>query len=233
MLYIYYFFIRLVMTPKDFISAIKRLQKIYKIKIRRGKPFEILVHGILSTRTKDETTFPAQERLLRMADSPYKLSLLTRKQIEKAIFPVGFYKTKARMLKKTATELLEEFNGKVPGTKDDLLKLPGVGPKVASLVLVWGFGLPYIPVDTHVNRVSKRLGIVPKDSKPEETQQVIETILSDREKLIANHLLVTFGKDICKPISPLCYRCPVYDLCEYKEKEYYRAKGKNKPKHLF
>ena len=129
----------------------------------------------------------------------------------------------AKLLKKTAEKLLDGFKGRVPRSKEELMELPGVGPKVASLVLVWGFGFPYIPVDTHVNRVSKRLGVVPKDSKPEHTQLVLESILSDKQRIIANHLLVAFGKEICKPISPLCNVCPVYGLCEYSKKEYYRS----------
>ncbi|MCL5009811.1 MAG: endonuclease III [Candidatus Parvarchaeota archaeon] len=210
------------MDKKELSKAIEILRKRYNVKIRREKPFEILVHGILSTRTKDTTTFPAQKRLLRAAGTPYKLARMKDKEIEKLIYPVGFYKTKAKLLKRSCAMLIDDFGGKVPSDKKDLMKLPGVGHKVAALVLVWAFGLPYIPVDTHVNRVSKRWGVVGEREKPERTEEILESMLPDRLKIIANHTLVMFGRDICKPVRPMCYRCPVYSYCAYKKKEYYR-----------
>jgi endonuclease-3 len=218
------------MDKKDFSRVLVILNKIYKVKMERERPFDILIHGILSTRTKDETTFPAQSRLLRIADNPKKLFDLDVKTIKKAIFPVSFYKTKARLLKKTALMLLEDFNSEVPRSKVDLLKLPGVGPKVASLVQVWGFGIPTIPVDTHVNRISQRLGIVPKMSPPEKTQVVLESILKPSKRMVANRVLVDFGKDICRPSAPQCYRCPVYDHCVFERKAYFKARGRAKTK---
>ncbi len=203
-------------------EILKILNKKYKIKAEKERPFEVLVHGILSTRTKDETTFAAQYRLLKLANIPKKLSKLDVRTIQKTIYPVSFYKTKSKLLKKAAEMLLADFNGNVPSSKEQLLKLPGVGPKVASLVQVWGFGMPSIPVDTHVNRISQRLGIVPKNNKPENTQIVLESILKPAQRMIANHVLVTFGQGICRPIAPQCYRCPIYSYCKFEKKEYYK-----------
>ncbi len=210
------------MDSKTLSTVISVLGKKYHVKLEKEDPFEILIHGILSTRTKDTTTFPAQARLLKVAGTPDKIVKLDTHRIEKLIYPVGFYKTKAKHLKSACRVLLDRFGGKVPDNKEDLLMIPGVGHKVASLVLVWGFGLPYVPVDTHVNRISKRLGVVQDNRKPERTQIVLESMLSDRLRIIANHTLVQFGRDICKPMSPQCYRCPVYEYCEYKNKAFYR-----------
>jgi endonuclease-3 len=211
---------------KDIEKIINILQKRYKVKIEKEDPFEVLIHGILSARTKDETTFPAQERLLKVANTPEKILKLPTKEIEKLIYPVGFYRVKAKRLKEACKFIIDNFDGKVPNTKEELMKIPGVGPKIASLVLVWGYNIPSIPVDTHVNRISKRLGIVPKDSKPEDTQNIIEKIIPDNMKIIANRLFVEFGKDICKPIRPECFRCDIYDYCKFEKKTYYRLKNK-------
>jgi endonuclease-3 len=215
------------MDNKTFLFVISTLNKKYKVKMTRVRPFEVLIHGILSTRTKDETTFPAQRRLLSLAGNPQKLYSLNAKVIRKLIYPVGFYKTKTKLLKRAAKMLIGDFNGKVPSSKTDLLKIPGVGPKVASLVLVWGFGIPVIPVDTHVNRVSQRLGIVPKGTKPEATQRILESVLSPKRRLITNKTLVKFGKEICRPLSPLCGICPVYHYCEFPDKDYYKNRYRN------
>lgn len=222
------------MGGKELSNVLRILNKTYDVHIKKERPFEVLVHGILSTRTKDETTFPAQHRLLKIANNPKKLSSLNIKTIEKTIYPVGFYITKAKLLRKTARMVLDDFGGKVPSSKEDLLKLPGVGPKVASLVRVWGFGLPSIPVDTHVNRISQRLGVVPEDMSPEKTQAVLEKILKPSDAIIANKVLVSFGKDICRPVSPQCYRCPVYTYCGFNRKAYFRERWQkviSTPKH--
>ncbi len=198
------------------------LQKRYRVRVRRERPFEVLVHGILSARTKDETTFPAQERLLKVADRPEKILKLQTQQIEKLIYPVGFYKTKARHLKEMSRFLLERFGGKVPSDRRQLMEIPGVGPKVAGIVQVWGFGIASVPVDTHVNLVSQRLGFVPKGNRPEKTQEVLERIVPERFKIVFNQLFVMFGKDICRPARPHCFRCPVYSYCRFEGKSYYR-----------
>lgn len=213
------------MDKRTFLKTINILEKQYKISPRRERPFKILIHGILSTRTKDTTTFPAQERLLKLAGSPGAILKLSERQIRDAIYPVGFYKTKARLLKAACRVLLDKYGGKVPHDKKELMELPGVGDKVASLVLVWGFGLPFIPVDTHVSRVSQRLGIVQKGTKPAKIEEKLESITPKDRSIVLNHLLVTFGREICRPVSPLCGLCPVYELCEFPEKIYYKNKS--------
>ncbi len=216
------------MKRRSLPQIIHTLNSVYHVKVIKEKPFVILIHGILSTRTKDETTFSAQYRLLRLAGNPKKMARLGEKTIRNAIYPVGFYRTKARLVKRACSTLLSDFNGRVPSSKEELLKIPGVGPKVASLVLAYGFGIPSVAVDTHVNRISQRLGIVPVGNKPERTQDAIESLLSTKERILANHLLVTFGRDTCRPVSPRCYQCPIYRYCEYPRKKYYRDRSRSK-----
>ncbi len=210
------------MEKKKVAKIVRILAALYTIKMEKEDPFEILVHGILSTRTKDTTTVPAQKRLLSVADTPYKMAKMKTKEISKLIYPVGFYRTKSRLLKRACTVLIKEFDGKVPKDKKELMSIPGVGNKVAALVLVWAFGLPYIPVDVHVNRICQRLGIVKPKEKPEKTEDILESLLPADLRIVANHSFVEFGKDICKPVAPQCYRCPIYDYCGYEKKEYYK-----------
>lgn len=215
------------MDKKTLIKIINRLNKLYPVEVVKEDPFEILIHGMLSHRTRDETTFPAQERLLKVANKPAKILKLSAREIQKLIYPVGFYKQKSKNILKTCKMLLERFGGKVPKTKEELMQLPGVGPKTASLVLVWGFNIPAIPVDVHVNRISQRLGIVQNGNKPEKTQVILEELLTSefkKEKIVMNRVFVEFGKDLCKPRAPQCYRCPIYDYCKYENKEFYRTR---------
>jgi endonuclease-3 len=202
-------------------KVIEVLNKIYKIKITREEPFKVLIAVMLSHRTKDGVSFPAAERLLSKANTAEKINKLPVKLIERIIYPVGFYRQKAKRIKQTCRLLIEKFDGKVPRTREDLMQLPGIGQKSASIVMAYGFGIPTIAVDTHVNRISQRLGWVPKNSEPEKTQPIIEKLIPKQHHLTMNHLLITFGKDICRP-RPQCYRCPVYDFCKYEKKEYYK-----------
>lgn len=213
------------MVNKKLTTVILRLKKFYNVKPEREKPFVILVHGILSTRTKDETTFPAQERLLRVAGSPEKILKLSVSEIRKLIYPVSFYKTKAKHLKMACELLVDKYDSKVPRKREEIIGIPGVGPKVAALVLAYGFGVPAIAVDSHVNQISQRLGFVKKGNDPEDTEEFLEKNLNVPERLIANHVFVPFGKDICRPIAPHCFRCPIYDFCEYDKKAYYKNRG--------
>jgi endonuclease-3 len=153
--------------------------------------------------------------LFRVANSPRKILKLSEKQIAKLIYPAGFYRQKAKKIKKLCRILLEKYRGKVPKKKEELLSLLAVGNKTASIVLAYGFGIPTIAVDTHVNRISKRLGIVPDDYKPEETQKILEEMLPKKLHIVVNHLLVTFGKNICRPVKPRCEVCPIKKYCKY------------------
>lgn len=175
-------------------------------------PFRILVSCLLSLRTKDETTGPAAARLFALADTPPALAALAPRTIERAIFPVGFYRTKARTLRALCRQLEERFGGAVPSDLDALLSLPGVGRKTANLVVTFAFGLPGICVDTHVHRITNRLGYV-RTRTPDETEQVLRGRLPRRHWIGLNDLLVSFGQNLCRPTSPHCSRCPVTREC--------------------
>ena len=177
-----------------------------------GDPFRVLIACILSLRTQDTTTGPAAARLFALADTPAAMLKLTRRQIERTIYPVGFYRTKARVILRICADLLARFDAKVPDTIDELLTLDGVGRKTANLVVTLGFNKPGICVDTHVHRISNRLGYVLTRS-PEETEMALRGKLPRRYWIGYNDLLVTFGQNVCAPISPKCSACPVRPLC--------------------
>ncbi|WP_293444890.1 endonuclease III [Persephonella sp.] len=176
-------------------------------------PFQILVSTIISLRTKDQITAEASERLFKIAKTPEDILKLSEEEIQKAIYPAGFYKNKAKTIKKIARIIVEKYKGKVPDTLEELLKLPGVGRKTANLVLALSFGKPAICVDVHVHRITNRLGFV-KTKNPEETEeQLMKKVPMEYWNRI-NDLLVAFGQTICKPVSPLCSKCPVEKYCE-------------------
>jgi endonuclease-3 len=169
----------------------------------------------LSLRTKDATTLAASNRLFKLAMTPKKMLTLKKEKIERAIYPVGFYHTKARNIKSICNDLVKKFNGKVPDDLETLLTLQGVGRKTANLVLTEGYGKLGICVDTHVHRISNRLGYI-KTKTPEQTEMALRVKLPKRFWIIYNMLLVTWGQNICKPVSPLCSACSVRHLCPQK-----------------
>jgi endonuclease-3 len=176
------------------------------------RPFATLVGTILSLRTKDKVTEAASNRLLRRAPDPGTIAALPVAEIERLIFPVGFYRTKARNLIETCRRLIEDHEGKVPRSLDALLELPGVGRKTANLVLTVGFGDYGICVDTHVHRISNLWGYV-RTRTPEETEFALREKLPRRHWKTYNDYLVTFGQNLCVPVSPWCSRCPVARYC--------------------
>jgi endonuclease-3 len=175
-------------------------------------PFRVLVACLLSLRTKDETTGPAAARLFALADTPAGLERLSTRAIERAIYPVGFYRTKARVLREISRDLLARWGGAVPDDLDALLTLKGVGRKTANLVVTQGFDKPGICVDAHVHRISNRWGYV-KTRTPEETEMALRRILPRRHWIGYNDLLVAFGQNVCLPVSPRCSTCPVRAGC--------------------
>jgi endonuclease-3 len=179
---------------------------------KRHDPYEVLVGTLISLRTRDEVTVPATRRLLKIAPHPAALEGLRPRSIERAIYPACFYHTKARSLRAIARILRVQHGGNVPGTMDELLALPGVGRKTANLVLLLGFGIPALCVDTHVHRISNRLGFV-AGRNPEATEASLRERLPQRYWWIYNELLVSFGKSICTPLSPRCSICPVSQDC--------------------
>lgn len=178
----------------------------------RRDPFRVLIACLLSLRTQDTTTGPAAARLFRLADTPAGMLRLPPRTIERAIFPVGFYRTKARVLREVSRDLLARFGGRVPDDLDLLLTLRGVGRKTANLVVTVGFAKPGICVDTHVHRISNRLGFV-RTRTPEQTELALRAKLPPRYWIEFNDLLVAFGQNVCRPIGPRCSACPVADLC--------------------
>lgn len=179
---------------------------------RGATPFEVLVSTLLSLRTKDEVTSVAAQRLLNVARTPEAMVNLAPAAIERLIYPVGFYPTKARRLLAISRILLDRYGGRVPDTLEGLTALPGVGRKTANLVLVEGFKIPAICVDTHVHRISNRIGYV-ATKHPDQTEMVLRKKLPTRHWVRYNELLVAFGQTVCRPISPFCSRCPVTTMC--------------------
>ncbi len=175
-------------------------------------PFQVLISCLISLRTKDEATAKASARLFGLARTPSEMRELSTARIAQAIYPAGFYRTKAQTIKGVSRTLLEKHDGKVPDELETLLTLKGVGRKTANLVITVGYGKPGICVDTHVHRISNRLGIVTTKT-PEQTEAVLRQVLPRRYWILYNDLLVTFGQNVCKPISPLCSTCPVNTLC--------------------
>ena len=177
-------------------------------------PYQVLVGCLLSLRTKDETTAGACERLFRLANTPQQMVKLKQSQIEKAVYPVGFYRVKTRRILDISKTLLNEYKGNVPRTMDELLKLKGVGRKTANIVLTYGFNDPEgLPVDVHCNRIPNRLGWV-KTKTPEETEMKLRELIPKKYWLQFNDSFVLFGQNVCKPISPFCSRCIVKNYCK-------------------
>jgi len=180
---------------------------------RDRDPFRILISTILSLRTKDEVTKIASERLFSLARTPEEMLRLEEEEIERAIYPVGFYRNKAKTIKEICKVLIERYNGRVPDDIDELLKLKGVGRKTANLVITLGYNKPGICVDTHVHRISNRLGYV-KTKTPEETEFALRGKLPKEYWIEFNDLLVTLGQTICHPVSPRCSICSISGYCD-------------------
>ena len=175
-------------------------------------PFRVLISCILSLRTQDATTAKASHRLFAVADSPQAMVKLTAKKIEKLIYPVGFYKTKARQIREMCQTIIDHHSGKVPDEIDELLQFKGVGRKTANLVVTLGYHKPGICVDTHVHRISNRWGYI-KTATPEKTEFALRAKLPKQYWIEYNNLLVNFGQHLCRPISPMCSACPVKKYC--------------------
>lgn len=199
----------------EIIRVLRRAVKAWDVPVvghYRGDPFTTLISCLLSLRTKDETTRTASQRLFRLAGTPQKMRKLSVKVIEKAIYPVGFYKTKARTLIQVCDTLCDKFNGLVPDTLEALLSIKGVGRKTANLVITLAFSKHGICVDTHVHRISNRWGYV-RTGSPDETEMSLRACLPRRHWRTYNDLLVAFGQNLCHPTSPWCSKCPLDHWC--------------------
>ncbi|MFQ5909350.1 MAG: endonuclease III domain-containing protein [Thermoplasmata archaeon] len=180
---------------------------------RMRDPYRVLISTILSHRTQDENTNRAATNLFGVYPSPESLAEADVREVERLIKPAGFYRVKARNIKRVASLLVEEHQGEVPDNLDSLLRLPAVGRKTANCVLVYAFGKPAIPVDTHVHRISNRLGIV-HTKNPRQTEEALSKIVPERHWIRLNELFVRFGQDVCRPIAPFCHDCDLADLCD-------------------
>jgi len=190
-------------------TALERLHK-----VQTARPFRILIATILSARTRDENTTKAADKLFKLYGTPQKLAKAKVKDVEKIIKSVGFYHVKSKRIIEVANLILSKYNGKVPADIDKLVDMPGVGRKTANCVLVYAFEKPAIPVDTHVHRISNRLGLV--DTKtPEETEMALREKIPKKYWLDINNTFVMYGQNICKPISPMCDVCKIRKTCNY------------------
>ena len=201
-------------------EVVKKLKKAVKgfrtpsvtVIAEKNDPFAVLISCIISLRTRDDVTEPASARLFALAKSPAELLKLSDTKIEKAIYPAAFFRNKAKSLKEMCKVLVKEYSGKVPDRLEELLKLKGVGRKTANLTLTLGHNKLGICVDIHVHRICNRLGYV-KTKSPNETEMVLREILPKRYWKGFNDLLVSFGQNLCKPVSPFCGSCPILHTC--------------------
>lgn len=183
------------------------------------EPFKVLISTILSQRTKDTNTHRASQALFSEYGTPEELAYASEEEVKELIEPAGFYNVKTERIMEVARIIHEEYGDEVPEDLDELLSLPGVGRKTGNCVLVYGFGEPAVPVDTHVHRISNRLGIA-DTKRPEGTEQVLVEEIPRKHWIEINRLMVEFGKNICKPRNPNCSVCPLTDMCDYYEEVY-------------
>jgi endonuclease III len=180
---------------------------------QKHDPFQILISTLLSARTQDATTLAASTRLFAKANTPHAMAKLRVKQIEKLIFPVGFYRNKAVFVRDAAKMIVEKFAGRVPATLEDMVTLPGVGRKTANLVMILAFKSDAnICVDIHVHRIANRLGWV-RTRTPEETERALYATIDRQWWPVINLYLVTWGQNICRPVYPRCHDCPIATVC--------------------
>ncbi len=188
----------------------------------RQKPFYVLIATIMSQRTKDTQTDGASKRLFEQFPTPESLASAPVEKIEELIKRVNYFKTKARRIKEVSQIIVDKYGGRVPEDFRELISLPGVGRKTANCVLLYGFHKPVLPVDTHVHRISNRIGWI-KTKTPEETEKALIRLVPEEWIPFINDFMVKHGQTICKPVNPLCDQCFINDLCDYKKQ------GSSKP----
>lgn len=213
-----------MIPEKEIVDVLKIIQKTVKqfeepsvtqiSKVTKHDPYLVLISCLLSLRTKDAVTAAASARLFAEADTPGRMIKLTTKRIEKLIYPVGFYRVKAKRILGISNTLLKDYQGKVPHQMEELLKLKGVGRKTGNIVLTYGFQNPEgLAVDVHCHRIPNRLGWV-KTNMPEQTEMALRRLIPKNYWIVVNDTFVTFGQNICTPVSPFCSRCPVKAYCK-------------------
>ena len=182
---------------------------------RRDSPYQVLVSCVLSQRTKDENTEKTSAMLFKLATTPEQMVGLPVAKLEKAIHSSGFYRQKAKNIKALSKILIDEYDGKVPSNREQLMELPGVGWKTSAVVLSYSFNSDIIPVDTHVNRVSKRLGFAAEKDDVEAVREKLERLVSEKLRYHTHLEMIHFGKEICRPINPLCTQCELLKICPF------------------
>ncbi|NIP38657.1 MAG: endonuclease III [Candidatus Dadabacteria bacterium] len=203
---------------KEIVRIIKKEYRKFKTPFvtidaeKTREPFRVLISTIISLRTRDSTTEEASNRLFKLASTPEDMLKIKIPRIEKALYPAGFYRVKAKTIKEVCRELVKKYDSKVPGDLDELLKLKGVGRKTANLVITLGYNKPGICVDIHVHRIFNRLGYI-KTKTPDESEFALRKKLPKRYWIDINSLLVAYGQNICKPVGPKCDICKISDMC--------------------
>jgi endonuclease-3 len=206
------------MTPKEKAGRLlDLLEKNFKAGFPDSDPFRVLIFCLLSQRTRDANTERAGKTLFAHASTPKDMLEIPDNELEQLIRPSGFYRQKTVRLKQICRLLLDDFNGEVPNTREELLRLPGIGYKCADIVLMYGHGVPSIAIDTHCNRIPKRIGIVDTEANLEEVKRVLESLIPKDRWYIINHGIVQFGQTVCRPINPRCNECSLNDVCDYYE----------------
>ena len=190
-------------------------------------PFQVLVSTVMSARTKDVTTIPIAHELFKKYKTPDDFVKIPVKRLEKLLYGIGFYRVKARNIKKLSKIIKEKYGGRVPKDFDKLVELPGVGRKTANCVLVYAFREPALPIDIHCHRISNRVGLI-KTRTPEESEQQLLKIIPKRYWLEFNELFVTHGQTICLPRNPRCSICPIRKWCDYYHNVFLKQE-RNKP----
>ena len=180
----------------------------------RQTPFQILIGTVLSQRTRDKKTDEAAKALFSRYPSPEMLAAAPLEEIANLIRSANYYNTKASRIREISRIILEEYTGNTPDTLDELMRLPGVGRKTAACVMLYGFRKPALPVDTHVHRISNRIGLIDTQT-PLESEEELWKVIPEKYIMVYNELMVKHGQNTCKPISPLCQECPIVELCDY------------------
>jgi endonuclease-3 len=204
-----------VKIPERIETIMNELRAIYTLRVFEDKdPYRVLIRTILSQRTRDENTDQASAELFAEYPTMEDVAIAPQEKLEKLVKKAGFFRVKSKRIKEVSNILLDEYEGIVPDTMDELLKLPGVGRKTANCVLVYAFEKPAIPVDTHVHRISNRIGLV-NTKDPDTTERELEKVIPKEFWIELNDLMVQFGQDICRPISPKHEECPIAEICDY------------------
>lgn len=204
-----------MVSIRDIDRIMEGLRSIYSLRVFEDRdPYRVLIRTILSQRTRDENTDEATARLFSEYPTMEDVAYAPVEKLEQLVRKAGFYHVKARRIREVSRILLEEYGGRVPDDIAELLKLPGVGRKTANCVLVYAFNKPAVPVDTHVHRISNRIGLV-NTRTPEETERALMEVIPRKYWIELNDLMVQFGQDICRPVGPRHEECPIADECDY------------------